>query len=198
MSLQVFVLTNTYATSSQQCIALAAHGVNAVMHGIVSLATILAAVLTSYVAVTATKRHAIFSPSPPDSPSGPFAMLGVQGPCAANGAVPCAFAFWLLLLLVGCGERPRMYPGFLDITQRVPVDSLQRSNGCSIRLLAYATSSRPTATTTSPSMCRISASFASAWHTWPTRPSYPLQLSPRSRRPPLSGLALIFMCDSLG
>ena len=117
---QIFVLTQTYATGAQRFIAIGANGVNASMHAWIFAACVTATLLTPFLIGTAAIRviglarldHASAIREADDLVSaGPYAALGVVGSCASSGAVPCAFAFWLSLLVVGFGFK-RMLTSF--------------------------------------------------------------------------------------
>ena len=98
MCRQIFVLTQTYATSSQRFISLAASFFNASCHLFIFLGCTLSLMLTSYVALSAARRASTDSGT---AASGPFGGLGLGDTCASSGAVPSALAFWPLLLIFG-------------------------------------------------------------------------------------------------
>jgi len=112
---QIFVLTNTYATGAQRWIAWGSHGINASMHLFIFLAFVCATLLSSLIIAAAASRLLAAAPLPAEAPLPPlYASLGMHGACASSGAVPCALAFWPLLLLVGASFK-RMLSSFAHL-----------------------------------------------------------------------------------
>ena len=126
MCRQIFVLTQTYASTSQRIISLGAAFFNASCHLFIFLGCTLSLLLTAYVAACLASRAlggddgAAAAASPVSSrgsssraaaaaqaqaqaqaQAGPLASLGLGETCASGGAVASALAFWPLLLGFG-------------------------------------------------------------------------------------------------
>lgn len=112
---QVFVLTQTHAIGAQRFIALGAGFVNASMHFWIFVAFVLSSLTTTLLAAAALARHVAPSAPSAAASSGSFAaLLGTDGACASSGSVPCALAFWPLLVLVGASFK-RMLTSFAKL-----------------------------------------------------------------------------------